>query len=126
VGPEKFRVNTRVSRESVGKPAGTLAKRPKLPTPETTMQTDSPVHRVGGRLSREDQRRLGDILQRVYDDVVRQGVPERFRQLLGELDRGQGASPEQRGTRPGESENDDEAAAVFTRGGLGEGKGSSQ
>jgi hypothetical protein len=89
------------------------------------MQTDSPVHKVGGRLSREDQRRLGDILQRVYDDVVRQGVPDRFRQLLGELDRRQGTSPEHRGTREGESEND-EAAAVFTRGGLGEGKGSSQ
>jgi hypothetical protein len=50
------------------------------------MQTDAHIRKAGGRLSREDQRRLGDILQRVYDDVVRQGVPDRFRELLNELD----------------------------------------
>jgi len=51
------------------------------------MQTDALVRKAGGgRLSREDQRRLGDILQRVYDDVVRQGVPDRFKDLLSELD----------------------------------------
>jgi hypothetical protein len=50
------------------------------------MQTDAPVRRTGGRLSREDQRRLGDILQRVYDDVIRQGVPDRFRSLVNQLD----------------------------------------
>jgi Anti-sigma factor NepR len=50
------------------------------------MQTDAHIRKVGGRLSREDQRRLGDILQRVYDDVVRQGVPDRFKDLLSELD----------------------------------------
>lgn len=50
------------------------------------MQTDAQVRKAGGRLSREDQRRLGDILQRVYDDVIRQGVPDRFKELLDELD----------------------------------------
>jgi len=50
------------------------------------MHTDAPVRKAAGRLSREDQRRLGDILQRVYDDVIRQGVPDRFRNLLNELD----------------------------------------
>jgi hypothetical protein len=50
------------------------------------MQTDAPLRKAGGRLSREDQRRLGDILQRVYDDVIRQGVPDRFRDLLSELE----------------------------------------
>jgi Anti-sigma factor NepR len=50
------------------------------------MQMDTPLRKAGGRLSREDQRRLGDILQRVYDDVIRQGVPDRFRDLLNELD----------------------------------------
>ena len=49
------------------------------------MQTDAPVRKTG-RLSREDQRRLGDILQRVYDDVVRQGVPDRFKNLLSQLE----------------------------------------
>jgi hypothetical protein len=50
------------------------------------MQSHAAMTKTGGRLSREDQRRLGDILQRVYDDVVRQGVPDRFRNLLDELD----------------------------------------
>jgi hypothetical protein len=49
------------------------------------MHTETPIRRTAGRLSREDQRRLGDILQRVYDDVVRQGVPDRFKALLDEL-----------------------------------------
>ena len=50
------------------------------------MQTDASSPRAAGRLSREDQRRLGDILQRVYDDVIQQGVPDRFKDLLNELD----------------------------------------
>ena len=50
------------------------------------MHTDAHTRKSGGRLSREDQRRLGDILQRVYDDVIRQGVPDRFKELLNELD----------------------------------------
>jgi hypothetical protein len=33
----------------------------------------------GRRASREDQRRIGDILQRVYDEVLRQGVSDRFK-----------------------------------------------
>jgi hypothetical protein len=49
------------------------------------MHTDAQVRKAGGRLSREDQRRLGDILQRVYDEVIRQGVPDRFKNLLNEL-----------------------------------------
>jgi hypothetical protein len=53
---------------------------------EAVMQTDAPIRKTAGRLSREDQRRLGDILQRVYDDVIQQGVPDRFKDLLNELD----------------------------------------
>jgi hypothetical protein len=49
------------------------------------MHTDAPA-RKAGRLSREDQRRLGEILKRVYDDVIRQGVPERFKVLLSEME----------------------------------------
>jgi Anti-sigma factor NepR len=50
------------------------------------MHSQAAIRKAGGRLSREDQRRLGDILQRVYDDVVRQGVPDRFRNLMDELE----------------------------------------
>ncbi len=54
--------------------------------PEATMQMDVRLKRARGRLSREDQRRLGDILHRVYDDVVKEGVPDRFEKLLKQLD----------------------------------------
>lgn len=50
------------------------------------MQTEIQGRRTRGRLSREDQRRLGDILQRVYDDVVKQGVPDRFVKLMDQMD----------------------------------------
>jgi len=51
------------------------------------MHTDAQVRKGGGRLSREDQRRIGDILQRVYDEVLREGVPDRFKDLLDQFDR---------------------------------------
>jgi hypothetical protein len=50
-----------------------------------SMQTELQVRKSKGRLSREDQRRLGDILQRVYDDVVQEGVPDRFVRLMEQL-----------------------------------------
>lgn len=65
------------------------------------MQTHAAIRKAGGRLSREDQRRLGDILQRVYDDVIRQGVPDRFRNLLDELDGEGGAN---QAPAPGQAE----------------------
>ena len=55
-------------------------------TSEASMHTDAEVKKTGGRLSREDQRRLGDILQRVYDEVLRQGVPDRFKDLLNQFE----------------------------------------
>jgi len=50
------------------------------------MQMDHRVNKTRGRLSRDDQRRLGDILHRVYDSVVKEGVPSRFEDLLKQLD----------------------------------------
>jgi hypothetical protein len=51
------------------------------------VHTDTQVRNPRGRLSREDQRRIGDILQRVYDEVVRQGVPDRFKEPLDQFDK---------------------------------------
>jgi len=56
--------------------------------PDKTMHTEVQTRRPRGRLSREDQRRLGDVLQRVYDDVVQQGVPDRFKTLIDQLGHG--------------------------------------
>jgi hypothetical protein len=120
VGQQKVRESKPFRPESPGKPEGTLTTEPKPLTPEMTMHSDVPAQKVGGRLSREDQRRLGDILQRVYDDVVRQGVPERFKDLLGELDR-RGEIP--RAGAMGENENPD---SVARKSGLGGSRGSAQ
>jgi len=42
---------------------------------------DKPV-----KLSREVQARLGQQLRSMYDEVVNQGVPERFTELLNRID----------------------------------------
>jgi hypothetical protein len=78
------------------------------------MHTEVQVRKPAGRLSREDQRRLGDILQRAYDEVVRQGVPERFKHLLEEID---GAGTQARaGGQPQEPEGpSEEGDAVGSR-----------
>ena len=39
-----------------------------------------------GKLSRDVQARLGQQLRAMYDDVVNQGVPDRFSELLDRLD----------------------------------------
>src|SRR5262245_42297096 len=78
------------------------AMQPKPPRSEATMHTDAQVRKAGGRLSREDQRRLGDILQRVYDEVLRQGGPERIKSLLDQVDKEEGGAANIRGQSGGE------------------------
>ena len=39
-----------------------------------------------GKLSREVQARLGQQLRAMYDEVVSQGVPDRFTELLNRID----------------------------------------
>ena len=69
------------------------------------MPTDAQVRKARGRLSREDQRRNGDTLQRVYDDVLRQGVPARFKDLLEQFDQSKpGGEAEGGSTGQGERE----------------------
>src|SRR5260370_18530739 len=71
---------------------------------EASMHTDAHVKKTGGgRLSREDQRRLGDILQRVYDEVLRQGAPDRFKDLLPQFDKVMEAAQPRRGQGRGKA-----------------------
>jgi hypothetical protein len=74
------------------------------------MHMDAPTRKSPGRLSREDQRRLGDILQRVYDEVVREGVPDRFKALLNEIEE---PGEKERAARADESVPDAESEGVF-------------
>jgi len=39
-----------------------------------------------GRLSRDTQRKIGQQLRAMYTDVVNEGVPDRFADLLRRLD----------------------------------------
>jgi hypothetical protein len=39
------------------------------------------------KLNRDIQAKLGDQLRQIYNDVVREGVPDRFADLLSQLDR---------------------------------------
>jgi hypothetical protein len=42
--------------------------------------------KANAKLSREVQARLGQQLRAMYDEVVNQGVPDRFAELLNRID----------------------------------------
>lgn len=56
---------------------------------------DGAARKSKGRLSREDQRKLGDLLKKVYDEVIHEGVPDRFTSLLNQLEPATDMPPEQ-------------------------------
>ena len=51
-----------------------------------TAATRNKDHAKPAKLGREVQARLGQQLRAMYDDVVSQGVPDRFTELLNQLD----------------------------------------
>jgi hypothetical protein len=53
-------------------------------------KSKSPPGKPGG-LNAEIQSRIGHQLRAMYDDVVRQGVPDRFAELIRKLDAPEGA-----------------------------------
>ncbi|HKS19161.1 MAG TPA: NepR family anti-sigma factor [Bradyrhizobium sp.] len=54
---------------------------------EVKSQPISPgAPRKQGGLNAEIQSRIGHQLRAMYDDVVRQGVPDRFQELIRKLD----------------------------------------
>lgn len=52
-------------------------------TPGTSAHSRNP----GSTLGNDVQAKIGQHLRAMYDDVVRQGVPDRFMDLLAQLDR---------------------------------------
>ena len=52
--------------------------------PRASMHTVTPGKPA--RLGRDVQSKIGQQLRAMYDDVVSQGVPDRFIELLGRLD----------------------------------------
>jgi len=51
-----------------------------------TMQTEITQRKPRGRLGRDVQSKIGQQLRAMYDDVVSAGVPDRFAELLKQLD----------------------------------------
>ena len=50
------------------------------------MQTDVHVRKGRGRLSREVMQKLGKTLEAYFDDVRKEGVPDRFKELLRQFE----------------------------------------
>ena len=63
---------------------------PKLPT-QTQVATG--VGRPEPRIAHDIQAKIGRQLRAMYDDVVNQGIPERFEEFLNRLDASKGLRP---------------------------------
>jgi hypothetical protein len=50
------------------------------------MQTEVTPRKPRGRLGRDVQSKIGQQLRAMYDDVVSAGVPDRFTEMLRQLD----------------------------------------
>jgi hypothetical protein len=61
-------------------------KHDKPVRPRSVMHTELSTRKSSGRLGRDVQNKIGQQLRAMYDDVVKQGVPERFASLLRKLD----------------------------------------
>jgi hypothetical protein len=60
------------------------------------MQTDvNQRNKTKGRLGRDVQSKIGQQLRSMYDNVVSEGVPNRFSEMLRQLDQQQ-AQPDQK------------------------------
>jgi len=57
-------------------------------------QPGSPQQKQGAQLTREIQARIGHQLRAIYDDVVRQGVPDKFADLLRQMDEQPATAPQ--------------------------------
>lgn len=75
----------------------------KPPSSDMTMQTE--IQAPHGKLSRDVQRKLGETLQAMFDEIVKEGVPDRFAKLLEQIEGGApaGESTEQF-TKSGDSD----------------------
>ena len=54
--------------------------------PRESAESRNKNHAKPAKLTRDVQARLGQQLRAMFDDVVNQGVPDRFSELLNRLD----------------------------------------
>ena len=62
------------------------------PVKSPPMQTESSPERHNSGLNREIQAKIGQQLRAMFDEVVQEGVPDRFADLLRQLDAPAGAT----------------------------------
>jgi hypothetical protein len=77
---QEFREISRVVMEIAG------MKNRKLAAPPSPKLDDVPMGMVAPRLNPEIQTKIGQQLCKIYDEMVNQGIPDRFRDLLDRLD----------------------------------------
>ncbi len=63
-----------------------------------TMQTEVNQRKPRGRLGRDVQNKIGQQLRAMYDDVVNDGVPDRFVDMLRKLDEQKNGDDKEKGT----------------------------
>jgi hypothetical protein len=90
-GGEEARMSSEENQSGVRRGLGPTPLRPvavdkKAVAPEATMHMESQLSKSRGRLNRETMNRLGKTLEAYYDDVRKEGVPDRFRDLLQQLE----------------------------------------
>jgi hypothetical protein len=59
----------------------------KKTPPRSDMKADTAEQQQRSGLNREIQSKIGQQLRAMYDDVVQEGVPDRFADLLKRLDK---------------------------------------
>jgi hypothetical protein len=85
------------------------------------MQTDVQTRKPRGRLSRHVQNKLGETLHAMFDEIVKEGVPDRFSKLLEQMNGGGGVH----GSRTGEHDTPETGPDPLVRAKGPEDKGSS-
>jgi hypothetical protein len=71
---------------AVQKPLRSETDEQKSPSPGSPMQSDVQGRKGRGRLNREVLHKLGKTLEAYFDDVRKEGVPDRFKELLRQYD----------------------------------------
>ncbi len=59
----------------------------KPPGTRSQMDAGTTAEKTDAKLGRDIQAKIGQQLRALYDDVVNQGVPDRFADLLNRLDK---------------------------------------
>ena len=59
----------------------------KTTGPRSHMEAGTSPGKTDAKLGRDIQAKIGQQLRALYDDVVNQGVPDRFADLLNRLDK---------------------------------------